>query len=118
MNYNLTAKIQVKKLYGRVNRSSASEIKIALQDMTVTPTMEEQAIEASSEYDGLGTVTVVGDENFIAKNIKTGVTVWGVEGTFAGGSPFSAKADGCIPYYEHGFATSIMGAFTLTSSAS
>ena len=61
-----------------------------LQDKTVIPSANEQIISADSDYDGLNEVTVEGitnkvDENIISDNIKHGVTILGVEGSFEGG---------------------------------
>lgn len=58
------------------------------QDKTVTPTTSEQTITADSGK-VLGTVTVSAvtaaiDENIVAENIKDGVTILGVTGTYDG----------------------------------
>ena len=60
-----------------------------LQNKTVTPTTSQQEITCGSSYDGLGTVTVKAvtatiDSNITAENIKSGVTILGVEGTYEG----------------------------------
>lgn len=60
-----------------------------LEDKSVTPTTAEQTITAGEGYDGLGTVTVSAvtaaiDANIIAGNIKDGVTILGVTGTYTG----------------------------------
>jgi hypothetical protein len=60
-----------------------------LQDKTVTPTTSQQTITADEGKDGLGTVTVSAvtaaiDENITAANIKSGITILGVEGTYSG----------------------------------
>lgn len=60
-----------------------------LQNKTVTPTTSEQTITADTGKDGLGTVTVNAvtaaiDENIVAGNIKSGVTILGVIGTYDG----------------------------------
>lgn len=60
-----------------------------LENKTVTPTIAEQTITAGEGYDGLGTVTVNAvtaaiDENIVAANIKSGVTILGVTGTYDG----------------------------------
>lgn len=62
-----------------------------LQDKTVTPTTSQQTITADTGKDGLGTVTVNAvtaaiDENITAANIKSGVTILGVTGTYEGES--------------------------------
>lgn len=58
------------------------------QDKTVTPTTSKQTITASSGK-VLGTVTVNAvtaaiDENIVAGNIKSGVTILGVTGSYSG----------------------------------
>lgn len=60
-----------------------------LENKTVTPTTAEQTITAGEGYDGLGTVTVNAvtaaiDENIVAGNIKSGVTILGVTGSYDG----------------------------------
>lgn len=62
----------------------------ALQDRTITPTTSKQTVKKTSDsYYGLGTVTVNAvtaaiDANIVAGNIKSGVTILGVEGTYSG----------------------------------
>lgn len=60
-----------------------------LQNKSVTPTTSEQTISADEGKDGLGTVTVSAvtaaiDANITAGNIKDGVTILGVTGTYSG----------------------------------
>ena len=60
-----------------------------LENKSVTPTTAQQTITAGEEYDGLGTVTVAAvtaaiDANIVAGNIKDGVTILGVTGTYDG----------------------------------
>jgi hypothetical protein len=60
-----------------------------LENKTVTPATAEQTITASEGYDGLETVTVNAvtaaiDENIVAENIKSGVTILGVTGSYTG----------------------------------
>ena len=67
----------------------ASGVLPNLEDKTVTPTTSQQTITAGTGYNGLGTVTVNAvtaaiDENIVAGNIKSGVTILGVEGTYTG----------------------------------
>lgn len=107
----LNGQISHKRLTGKAFISKKSEMKITLEDKTVIPTAAEQAIEAGKGFDGLGVVTVVGDENFIAKNVKMGVKIWGVEGT-SSASPFTAAAAGGIPMVYKGTARSTGPNFT------
>ena len=60
-----------------------------LEDKSVDPSTTEQTITHGSSYNGLGTVTVKAvtaaiDANIVAGNIKNGVTILGVEGTYTG----------------------------------
>ena len=53
---------------------------------TYTPTTTDQTIAAGKYL--TGAQTIKGDANLIAANIAAGVTIFGVEGTHSGGSPF------------------------------
>lgn len=58
-----------------------------LQDKTIMPSTNEQIVAADNGYDGLNEVTVIGDANLVAENIKSGVSIFGVNGTVeTGGS--------------------------------
>ena len=57
----------------------------SLQAKTVTPTSQSQTISADSGYDAISEVLVQGDSNLIGSNIASGVSIFGVVGTFAGG---------------------------------
>ncbi|MEE1084286.1 MAG: hypothetical protein UH850_11235 [Paludibacteraceae bacterium] len=50
---------------------------------TITPSTSSQTAVASGRYT-TGTVTVAGDANLKAENIKSGVSIFGVTGTYAG----------------------------------
>jgi hypothetical protein len=63
-----------------------------LEAKTVSPSISQQVIEASQGYDGLSSVTVDAvdasiDENIQSQNIKDGVTILGVEGTYVPPAP-------------------------------
>lgn len=62
---------------------------ISLQQKTVTPTATAQVITADSGYDGLSQVTVNGDDSLKASNIRSGVDIFGVTGTYEGNTLFT-----------------------------
>lgn len=60
-----------------------------LQNITIRATQDAQYISADDGYDGLGTVTIEGVDNTIdsdikAENIKNGVNILGITGTYIG----------------------------------
>lgn len=60
---------------------------------TYTPTIQDQTI-ASGQY-LTGAQTIKGDANLIPENIKSGVSIFGVAGSYAAGS----SANNCQAYY-------------------
>ena len=64
---------------------------LLLQSKTADPSTASQTVVPDSNYDGLSRVIVNAvtsdiDSNIAASNIKSGVTILGVEGTYSGGS--------------------------------
>jgi len=55
-----------------------------LQAKTVTPSASQQVVEPDSGYDGLSAVTVSGDADLVAGNIKKDVEIFGVTGNYEG----------------------------------
>ena len=59
---------------------------VVLQEKEVTPSAEEQIITPDSGKVALSKVVVTGDADLIAANIKRGVEIFGVKGTYSGSS--------------------------------
>ena len=55
-----------------------------LQAKTVTPSTSTIVVTPDAGYDGMSQVTVNGDAELVAGNIRTGVEVFGVTGTYSG----------------------------------
>jgi hypothetical protein len=66
---------------------------------TITPSTTNQ-IAVSSGYYTSGDITVAGDENLVADNIKSGVSIFGIEGSYegtgSGGEPDYSVEDSII----------------------
>lgn len=56
------------------------------QQKSVTPTGQAIVVEPDQGYDALSQVSVAGDSNLVAANIKKDVNIYGVTGTYEGGS--------------------------------
>lgn len=64
-------------------RAKASKPK--LQSKTATPNTSDITVVPDTGYDGLSQVTVNGDSNLTSDNIKSGVSIFGVNGSYGGG---------------------------------
>lgn len=65
-----------------------------LEEVTITPNGQQIVALPEEGYDGFSKVTVSGDANLVAANIKAGVTIYGVTGTMSGGG---SEADIPVP---------------------
>ena len=79
----------------------------SLQSKSVTPSTSQQSVQADVGFDGLDTVTVNAvdasiDSNIIAGNIKSGVEILGVVGSYAGGGTVLVPTAGDYPVVGNG----------------
>lgn len=68
-----TAYINGQKVTGTITSTNAQ---------TITPTTTAQTVNGNTFL--AGAITVAGDANLLAENIKSGITIFGVTGTYTG----------------------------------
>lgn len=69
----------------RFDDMRAKNSKPKLQSKTAIPNASGQIVAPDTGYDGLSQVTVNGDSNLTSDNIKSGVSIFGVNGSYGGG---------------------------------
>lgn len=75
---------ELQELLRIANNLPEAVVSPVYQNKTVSPTTEKQTITPDPNYDALSSVTVNGDADLIAANIKSGVDIFGVVGTYEG----------------------------------
>lgn len=65
-----------------VNGQKVTGTITSVNAQTITPTTTDQTVNGNVFL--VGAITVAGDANLLAENIKSGVTIFGVTGTYTG----------------------------------
>lgn len=91
------------KAYEKVAVNVPTSATPVLQEKTVTPSESQQIITPDGGYDALSQVTVLGDANLLAENIKKGVTIFGVTGTYEASGGGGSEITNFETAYNQGY---------------
>lgn len=98
-----SAKLDTYDTYiGQISQGSSPR----LQSKSATPSTSQQVIQPDNGYDGLDKVTIAAvtasiDSDIQAGNIKSGVSILGVTGTYTGGGAVLTPTAGDYPVVEN-----------------
>lgn len=66
------------------DKITVEPIEIKLQNKEIIPSNIDKEVTFDNDYDGLSKVTIKGDSNLIAGNIKQNISIFGITGTYEG----------------------------------
>ena len=78
-------------LFDRFDDMRSKGVALKLQTKTVTPDASGFTVTPDANYNGLSSVVVNGDADLVPSNIKNGVNIFGVTGTFDASSMIPRK---------------------------
>lgn len=84
VDYNIRGGVTIFGVTGTYNKAE-------LQSKTVVPGRTGQRITSDKDYHGLSEVYIAGDGNLISSNIREGVTIFGVKGSYSSGQVYQEK---------------------------